>query len=74
MSLGKDMGPFPLDDLLASVGRGQAPVDVALAPGGVRAYLLALVARATGRTVVAVTPTQDDADGLADGLELFLGA
>ena len=66
-------GPFPLDRLVEDLADTGAPIDVSVPDGGARAYLLALLHRVTGRTLVAVCPDQRAADRLADSLEVFLG-
>jgi len=63
-----------LDRLVSSLSAGTSSIDVSVPAGGARAYLLSLLHRATGRPLVVVCPSQDAADGLADGLECFLGS
>ena len=64
---------FPLDALVAAVRAGRG-ADVAVAQGGARAYLIALLQRALGRPVVAVLPDQRAANNLHSALGFLLGA
>ena len=64
---------YPVEELVARVGRGES-VRIAGASGGLRALLLADLARRLDRPVVALVPGANDAQRLAEELGLFVSA